>query len=217
MDLATIWVRYKRPITIAGANVLGLMVILLAVTLMRTGIVISKPPDPVRASERKVAKYLASPKMSRLPKNDRQQYMMKVARYYDQPQRRARFSREVEQLSDFELRQLRDNVFEVAKEQAVKDSQVYNSLAPQQRQDFIDQKLNEVLNIETMIRGNDLNTDPTRIPRLVKTVPKKPNAAYSMFLAKTNPKERSKVQTYVTALQDRNEQLRAREKAQQQP
>jgi len=216
MDLATLWVRYKRPIMIAAANVLGLMVILLVVTLMRAGIVISKPPDPAGASERKIAKYMASTKMARLPKKHRRQYLMKVARHYDQSQRRARFSREVDRLSDFELRQLRDNVFEIAKEQAVEDSQVYNSLPPQQRQDFIDEKLNEVLNIETMIRGNDRNTDPTRVARLAKTVPRNPDAAYSMFVAKTNPQERTKIQTYVTALQDRNEQLRAREKSQQQ-
>lgn len=216
MDLATIWVRHKRPITIAAANVLGLMVILLVVTLMRTGIVISKPPDPAKASERKVAKYMASPKLARLPKNQRRQYLMKVTRYYDQSQRRARFSREVDRLSDFELRQLRDNVFEVAKEQAVEDSQVYNSLPPQQRGDFIDKKLSEVLNLETMIRGNNPNTDPTRIARLTKTVPTDPGGAYSMFLTKTNPQERTKIQTYVTAMQDRNEQLRAREKFQQQ-
>jgi len=217
IDLPTIWVKYKRWIILGAVNVLGLIVL----ATLYAAVTIPTPPDPETSSEKQVVSFLADEKMAYVPKQQRRAYLRKVLRYYSRPQQRERFAQELSRLSDFELTQFRDNVFDVIKTQLAEDGKVYDRLEPEEKRKFIDDKLVELSNIATIIRGGDVRSSnggkggaANKVrQRIKRSLPTDAKAAYSMFLDGTNPSDRAKMERYITDGMDRYEELRARERA----
>jgi len=231
MDVAAIWVRHKKPIIIIAANVLGLLVVVLAAKLLYNSVVVPAAPNPTKVPEKEVVMFLADKKMTAMPKRKQRKYLRNVARYYASPHRRQRFAREIDDLPDLRRHQLFENVKDVAKGEIIEYSDQYSKIDDRdERMTFVDDKIDEMESLRTMLRGPRRNAPRAAggnyasgsnrsadlaNTKIAKEVPSDPKTIYKKFLDETNPVQRAKLKPYLDDVQARLAQLRAIRKAQQ--
>ena len=227
MDISALFFKYKKIILILAINIIGILAIFAAVWIIRV-IAAGPIPNPEQATEKAVVNFLADKKMGILPKYNRRKYFKKVIEHYSaSPERQEQFRKAITKLSDYQIRQLKDNVFDVAREQVVEDAKEYSRLANyQQRKAFIDQRLSKLKSLEAMIKGNSDQhgssghlhktarnknagrTNLTKDPRLRKGLPTSPGGIYKKFVEKTKPADRARLETFIGDVQSRSQQLR---------
>jgi hypothetical protein len=208
--------KYKKAIVIAAINVVGLVLLLVVVSLIRGAAAGSIPSANAPASE--TVAFLADPTMKLQPKEKRLQFMTQMVQVYiDSPQKREQFAQAINNLSDGEVAQLQDNVFEVAKDQIVNDAMVYSRLqTPEQKRAFVSGRVGQMSSLQSLLTGKSnggssgtisrggnagANGPDLRSTKVNQGVPSNPAAVYSKVLDHTNPSERSKVDSYISAVQ----------------
>ncbi len=229
LDLAGLFVRYRKAIIIIGINIVGLIVIFGGIHLIRIAAV-GPIPDPQKAPPEKVVNFLSDEKVIILPKTTKRKYLEKVIRYYSaSPDRRIRFTKAIHNLPDSRIRQLKENLFSVAKDQVVDYAREYSRLRSfSERKAYIDQKIGELKSLEAVVKGKSVHAskrhgigggrkgtmgpDLTKDARLAKDVPTSPGGIYKKFIEKTRPADRARLETFVNDVQARVKQLKAMKK-----
>jgi hypothetical protein len=215
MSLNEFVFKYKKAIVIAGANILGLVLILLVVSLIRGMAAGSIPSVNAPASE--TVAFLANPALKLQPKEQRLEYITGVIQSYAMsPQKQEQFAQAINNLSDGEIEQLQENGCEMLKDQLVEDANAFARLkTPEQRQAFVSERFGQMSSLKSLFAGkggtvssgtitkggSGQNGPDLRASKLNRNVPSDPAAVYSKVVDATNPSERSKVDSYVTALQ----------------
>jgi len=225
MDLASTFFKYRKAIIIVAINIAGLLVIFGGIYLIRIAAV-GPIPDPQTSSPQKVVEFLSDEKVIILPKTTKRKYLEQVIRYYSaSPQRRLKFTKAIHNLPDSRIRQLKENLFSVAKDQVVDYAREYSRLESyQQRKAYIDQRLNELKSLEAVVKGKPMHSsrgksskgqkgvDLTKDARLAKDIPTSPGGIYKKFIEKTRPADRARLETFVNDVQSRAKQLKAMKK-----
>ncbi len=228
LDLAGIFSKYRKAIIIIAINVIGLIVIFGGIYVIRIAAV-GPIPDPRTSSPEKVVEFLSDEKVIILPKTTKRKYLEQVIRYYSSsPQRRIQFTKAIHNLPDSRIRQLKENLFSVAKDQVVDYAREYSRLESyQQRKAYLDQKLNELKSLEAVVKGKPIRSgrgkavnvgkknmglDLTKDKRLAKDIPTSPGGIYKKFIEKTRPADRARLETFVNDVQARAKQLKAMKK-----
>jgi hypothetical protein len=216
MNLNEFVFKYKKAIVIAGINIVGLVIILLVVSLIRGATAGSIPS--VNASAVETVDFLANPAMALQPKEKRMVYVNQLIQVYaESPQKREAFVQAINNLSDSDIAQLQDNVFEIVKDQVVEDAKEFARLqTPEQKQRFVKEKVGQMMNLQGLLCGkNDGGSSGTitkggkagsmgpdlRASKINRGIPSDPAAVYSKVLDQSNPSERSKIDSYISSVQ----------------
>jgi hypothetical protein len=226
MDINSFVFKYKKIIVIAAVNVVGLLLLMLVVSLIKGAAAGSMPSPDAPVAD--TVEFLADPAMKLQSKKKRLDYVNKLVEVYvGSPQKQERFAQEINNLSDAEVYQLQENVFEVAKDQIVEDAIEYARLSPEQKQEFVREKVKTMSGLQNLLKGRSSGGEGGRSGQIAKNVgsggggpnltqtkvnkniPTEPAKVYAKVLDNSSPSDRAKVDTYISAVQ--SEVARAKE------
>jgi len=220
MDVNQIWEEHKKPIAIGG-SCLGVIVFVWFMVSMFWTPSLGPVPEPTQAPPQKVIELLKKPAFRAQSDSFKLEYGTRVFEAFSgSPERLEQAAKAVENLSEEEAIELRENVLEIAKIQAVEDSQIYDSLpSRQEKRKFIDNKIKQMAGIQSMVtgRGNAVGGNRTggmrgpnlATPKVTKGMPTDASGVVKMFVDKTSPGERAKLENYVSDVQSRLGQLKS--------
>ena len=225
MDLTEFVVKYKRIITIAGINVLGILLLILLVSFLKSSAAGDLPSPQAPPSQ--IVKSLADDGWKLQPRQARLEYVNGLIEVYAaSPTRCEQFVEEINKLPDWKVAQVQDNIVEVAKDQIVQDALEFSRLqTPQEKENFINSKIQHMSNLKRMLRGQSSGGNaPGRIAqgqgrpgsagpdiaksKLAKDVPVEPTKIYNKVLEKSSPAERAKVDNYISTVEGQMQRLK---------
>jgi hypothetical protein len=232
MDFVEIYNQHKKTILIVGANIVGVLAIILLVVILKW-VADGPVPTPDKAPPQDVVKYLASPNFSEKSDSFKLQYVQRTLNTYYSPQGVQQLSQALDKLTETQTVQLRDNVVSAMGLQIVEDSKAYRNLTTtSEKRVFIDAKLRQMDALRSMVIGQPSSFGGSGVirrpsegggfsgpnlaakPGMSNNIPSDPTGLYKAFLDRNKPSDRAMMEHYVNDIQSRVQQQKAITKAQ---
>ncbi len=222
MDVKELWEKHKKTITIGGICFLVLLLVLVVPGLLSSA-QLGPVPDPTLATPTEVLTTLAKPAYRNQSDSFKLQYGTRVLDYYSRtPERIEQLAKAVNDMPETQAMELRENVIDMAKIQMVEDSKVFSTLRTEsERKNFIDHRIKQMAGLQSMLtgRGSSVGGAPRTqggyrgpnlaTPKMTRGMPTDAHGLVKMFVDKTSPGERAKLETYVSKMQSRIEQIQS--------
>ena len=224
MNISEIYDQHKKPIIIAGVNVIAIVIIITGVVALKRASAGPIPP-PEKAPTQDVVNFISSPRYTSQSSAFKLQYMQKTLNRYYSPQGVQNLSQELDKLPDHKIVQLRDNVMDSMALQITSESRVYNNTRNRQdRKRFIDRKIQQLDAFRSMVTGRGSSIGQASIiksgrggsapnisakPAMSKNLPADPPQLLKMALDRNKPADRAMAERYVFDLQQRAQQLKS--------
>jgi hypothetical protein len=151
-------------------------------------------PDPRSGSTEKVAKFMASDKMSQMSDEEKMKYLDEYIDGRNSPEERKKAIEAMKTLNDEQLKKLADNMTCAMKSKFLSSAGEYEKIgSDKERSQFLTSMIGDMMKYDSWAR--EVNGDPALRNRL----PRSDAAVMNHLLKNTKPAELAKLQTFMLA------------------
>ncbi len=200
----------QRQVSIVAACVGASVVMILGAFWLYDLIVAPPVPNLETASPEEVATFMAHRRgLARLPMQERKVRLFEIFRHYTPPERRDALARAFDRMPQSERSQVRDAVFEVAKDQLMQDVDLYRQLSSQRRGSFVEERVKHYDQFRRHLRRRD--TGKALVDPFSKGLPTRSDEWMKMVVSRTTADERAKARDYLDHVTEVVERMKKRE------
>ncbi len=180
---------------IIGSSLIGagLLIIILCFVLGGGEEVVTEP-DPQNAEPGQAVSYVSSQAFTEKPDKYKYQYLKALLKNNNNPALRKRFISKLENLSEQEIKRVKDNAIDATKSRMLADARKYKKLkSERERGELIESSLEEMMPFKEWLH------DMRENPRLRDDTPQTHGEMFNEMMERTTPAEQSLLEGYAGA------------------